>query len=128
MNYLIDTHVLLWVMLNPSKLSDKAKSIIKDRKNGIYISKISLWEIAIKIKIGKLEINMDFNRMIKSIIDNDIEILDLSTVHITETLKLPFHHRDPFDRLLIAQAKFEDFIFITKDEKLKKYKIKILWG
>ena len=126
MNYLIDTHILLWVMLDPKKLSKEAQNIIENTENKIYVSKISLWEIAIKIKIGKLNIKTDFINIYKLLLSNDFDILDLSNQHIAETLQLPLYHRDPFDRMLIAQAKNENLKIITKDRNFKKYEVEIL--
>ncbi|OQX97145.1 MAG: hypothetical protein B6I24_09805 [Bacteroidetes bacterium 4572_128] len=127
MKYLIDTHILLWLMLEPQKLSNRIKNILENIDNILYVSNISLWEIAIKIKIGKLNIKMDFKNIFEVLKANDFKILNLCDEHISETLFIELHHRDPFDRMLIAQAKFENLIIITKDANFKKYDINILW-
>ena len=125
--YLIDTHILLWLMLEPQKLSNAVKKTLQNTNNELYISRISLWEIAIKIKIGKLNIKMNFIDICVALKENDFILLDLKNKHIVETLALPFHHRDPFDRMLIAQAKTENLTIITKDQNFSEYNIDILW-
>ena len=124
--FLIDTHILLWLMLEPNKLSKKVKSTLKNFDNELFVSKISLWEIAIKMKIGKLDIKMNFDDIFDILENNDLKLLDLSNKHIAKTLLFDLHHRDPFDRMLIAQAKTENMTIITKDKSFSKYDIDIL--
>lgn len=88
----------------------------------------SLWEMAIKIKIGKLNLGFDFQELTIYLIRNNIEILPIAFEHILETMNLEDHHRDPFDRIIIAQAKFESLTIISKDENFPRYDhIKLIW-
>ena len=125
--FLIDTHVLIWLVSESKKISEKAFSILNHRENKIYISTISLWEISIKEKIGKLDLGLTIDELIKELKFNEIEIFTINTNHIKELQNLDLHHRDPFDRMLIAQSKTENMTIITKDNSFSKYDIDILW-
>ncbi|MEM6842852.1 MAG: type II toxin-antitoxin system VapC family toxin [Bacteroidota bacterium] len=105
----------------------KAQEVIVDLNNSIYVSIVSLWEIAIKLSIGKLELTKSIDDLIEGIDIQGYTLLPISvdTVKIIENL--PFHHRDPFDRLLIAQAKVDDLTIITSDDKFEGYDIKRYW-
>lgn len=126
MRYLIDTHILIWLMLEPKKLSTRATAILKNINNTLYISKISLWEIAIKTKIGKLDIKIEFKEIFNILKKHDLILMSLENEHIIQTLNLPMHHRDPFDRMLIAQAQIENLTIITNDGSFVKYEVDIL--
>lgn len=123
MRYLIDTHVLLWFNSGSLELSQKAKEIILDKKNVVLISIASLWEISIKTSIGKLQISGEYESIIDEITKNDIEILPINFAHTVVQNKLPFHHRDPFDRIIIAQGIVENISLISKDEIFDLYLI-----
>ncbi len=125
--YLIDTHVLIWLVSESEKISRKAFSILNRRENKIYISTISLWEISIKEKIGKLDLGLSIDELITELKFNEIEIFTINTNHIKELKNLELHHRDPFDRMLIAQGKTENMTIITKDKSFSKYDVDILW-
>ncbi|MEM9830957.1 MAG: type II toxin-antitoxin system VapC family toxin [Bacteroidota bacterium] len=127
MNYLLDTNALLWAMEKSPALTKKAQEVIVDLNNSIYVSIVSLWEIAIKLSIGKLELTKSMDDLIEGIDIQGYTLLPISvdTVKIIENL--PFHHRDPFDRLLIAQAKVDDLTIITSDDKFEGYDIKRYW-
>ena len=127
MNYLIDTHILLWMMLEPNKLSEKVKSVLVNYSNTIYVSQVSLWEMAVKIKIGKLDIKMSLTDIINKMNNHGILILPIKNNHIEETINLELHHRDPFDRLIIAQTRVENMTIISKDSNFSKYDVEILW-
>jgi PIN domain nuclease of toxin-antitoxin system len=128
MNYLLDTHTLLWFDHNRSKLSETAKNILKDPDNLLYMSPASVWEIQIKIQLGKLSIPLPLPDMIeRQRADNNIEILFIALPHIYGLAQLPLHHRDPFDRLLLAQALVEDITLISADPNLNSYPVKIAW-
>jgi len=121
--YLLDTHFLIWVMNTPKNISKKTIEIIKNKGNKVFVSQVSLWEIAIKQKIGKLEF-LDSLESFKEDIENaGFEYLRIDDAHIFETLKIELksEHKDPFDRLLIAQAKTENLVLITDDQKFKLY-------
>ncbi len=123
MNLLLDTHVLLWWLDNHPTLSKKAKAAIADGKNLVFISAVIIWEIRIKQELGKLEIPRNFRRVLE---DQPFEILDITVEHAYAVGDLPAHHRDPFDRMLVAQAKVEGLTLVTRDIHLKKYKIPLI--
>ena len=124
MKYLLDTHYVLWSLLEPSKINEKIKEILEDPNKIKNISKISFWEISVKYKIGKLELNgITPEDILAGSQEAGFEIYDLSVEDITSSYKLPFidNHRDPFDRLIIWQCMQNDLIMITADEKIKEY-------
>lgn len=121
MRFLIDTHVFLWFIDNAKELSKTAKKTIEDGNNEIFISIASLWEISIKIALGKLSINGDYESVIDDLNDNSIQILPVNFAHTVEQNKLPFHHRDPFDRIIISQALVENINFISGDTIFDDY-------
>ena len=123
MPYLLDTHILLFWYDNPKLLSDKARAIIENPNNVVFISSVSTWEIAIKKSLGKLNVP---DRLFDLVKNGDFLELPITIAHTKKLLSLPDHHRDPFDRLLIAQAMEENATFITRDEKIIKYKIKTI--
>lgn len=105
MRLLLDTHAFLWFVLNDPQLSVTAQNVIADPANDILISPASYWEIAIKVALGKLDLHASYDDFMQhGIIDNDMEILPIEPKHTSRLTTLPLHHRDPFDRLLIAQA------------------------
>ena len=123
MNLLLDTHVLLWWLdANPS-LSEKAKETIADGNNLVLISAAVIWEIRIKEALGKLEIPSNFRRVLER---QPFEMLAINAEHAHAVGDLPAHHRDPFDRMLIAQAKVERLTIVTRDAIIKQYKIPII--
>lgn len=124
MNYLIDTHALIWYISGNKKLSKKTVASIEDEKNQVYVSKASLWEITIKLSLEKLDISIPFEELENFLEDHAFSILDYNFSHLETLLSLPFHHRDPFDRMIIAQAKTDDLIIITKDDAFKDYEVK----
>ena len=127
MNYLIDTHAALWFLAEDESLSKKAKAIIETSPN-IYISTASLWEISIKYSMHKLDIILpDLSIFIDDYIKQTYSILNIRPNHIKAVVDLPFIHRDPFDRMLVAQAKVEDMTLITCDQYIPKYPIKTVW-
>src|SRR5215213_196665 len=105
MRALLDTHSFIWFVEGDQNLSPAARQSITDPANEILLSAASLWEIAIKVSIGKLSLTQPFQTsVLGQMAYNDIRLLDISVAHILEVLTLPFHHRDPFDRMIIAQA------------------------
>ncbi len=129
MRLLIDTHVLLWFVDNDPQLSKRASALISDPSNDVLVSMASLWEMAIKFSGGKLKLQPDFAGFVSAhLAANDFEILPIETLHLAEVAHLPFHHRDPFDRLLIAQSRAENIPLISADVAFDAYGIKRLWS
>lgn len=126
--YLLDTHIFIWWIQDNKQLSKKAKKLISNPANEIYISSASIWEMSIKCKLGKLEIK-DYSEefLKKQIIDNSFSFLPISLKHSFKIFELVISHKDPFDHMLIAQAQIEDCAIITKDKLFKKYDVKIEW-
>lgn len=123
MNFLLDTHVLLWWLDDNSDLSEKARSVITDGEHLVFVSAATIWEIRIKEALGKLKIPRNFQKVLR---DQPFEMLDITTDHAHAVGALPDHHRDPFDRMLVAQAKTEGLSLVTRDRHLKNYNIPIV--
>lgn len=128
MKYLLDTHTFLWFINDDASLSSTANALIEDPENTIYLSVASIWEMAIKVSLDKLEMPSPFTEFIdEQLNENTIILLNIKTTHTGIVATLPFHHRDPFDRLIIAQSKVEDISVIGKDAIFNDYGIKRLW-
>ncbi len=123
MNCLLDTHVVLWWLDGGEGLSEKAFDAISDGKNVVFISAASIWEIRVKEAIGKLMIPNNFQKVLSS---QPFEMLPVTAEHAHEISKLPLIHRDLFDRMLVAQARFEKLTLVSRDTLLKKYKIPLI--
>ena len=126
MNYLIDTHILIWHAENSSKLSSRFADVLNNPSNDIVVSYASLWEIAIKQSLGKLNVSMTLSELENHLQENLFTLLNTSVVQLERLQELPFHHNDPFDRLLIAQAQEENLIIITEDGNFKYYDVNLL--
>lgn len=122
--YLIDTQALLWAADDADRLGSEAVSILADPLNSVYISMGSLWEISIKASIGKLEIPESFFRQVFA---SGYLKLSLEVEHLQRYRELPLHHRDPFDRLLVAQAQVEGLRIISDDSALSGYEVETIW-
>lgn len=128
MRLLLDTHAFIWYTLNDEKLSNSAKILINNGNNQIFLSMASFWEMGIKHSIGKLRFKVPFDQfMEQQIYLNNFAILNIETTHIAIIASLPLHHRDPFDRLLIAQAMSEQIPIISIDLAFDAYPIQRLW-
>lgn len=128
MRLLLDTHTFLWFVAGNRRLSGNVREKIADTTNPAFISAASLWEIAIKISTGKLVMEEPFDTFITQQLQlNEIEILPITFAHIVRVAALPFHHRDPFDRLLVAQALVEGLSIVSADPLLDAYPIARLW-
>lgn len=132
MKYLLDTHTLLWVLFDDEKLSEKARDIIENSDNEIYVSTITYWEISLKYAIGKLELeNITPEELPNKAKEINIETLEITEDEAATFYKLPIiKHKDPFDRLLIWQAINRNITLISKDEVMKEYQkfgLKNLW-
>lgn len=128
MRLLLDTHAWLWFVLGDVSLSPTARGLIEDPINQKQISPASYWEIAIKISVGKYALPVPYDQFMLDAIDGQgFTVLPLLAVHTSLLCSLPFHHRDPFDRLLIAQAKSEGMSVVSGDAVLDMYGVNRLW-
>ena len=128
MKILLDTNSFLWFISGSERLSINARDRIADLDNQLFLSSASLWEIAIKVSIEKLELLQPYNQLIpQQLEENDINILPIELSHLTTVVELPFYHRDPFDRLIIAQALTEDLPVVSPDSLFSQYAIKLIW-
>ena len=128
MRLLLDTHSFLWFVGGDSSLSVAARLLIEDVDNSVLLSAASVWEIAIKVSLGKLHLEQPFDVLIpQQLLANHIELLGITLQHAAIVARLPFHHRDPFDRLLIAQAIVEQIPVITRDPAFDAYPVQRLW-
>jgi len=128
MKVLLDTHAFLWWITDHPKLSSRAREIISDIENELFFSAASGWEITIKVQIGRLKLPDEPHRFIPGQLRmNAIQSLPILMSHALHVFTLPDHHRDPFDRLLIAQAQLEGFPIMSADPQIAKYQIEIIW-
>lgn len=128
MRLLLDTHSFLWYIEDDDKLSQRAEQIISDMDNEVLLSIGSLWEIAIKYGIGKLSLSRAFSEFIPEQLQiNQIDVLPISLPHLATYTELPFYHRDPFDRLIIAQAMVENIPVVSRDRPFQEYSIDVIW-
>ena len=121
MRLLLDTHTFLQYYSGSPELSDQARQCLDDTKNDFWVSIASLWEIAIKNSIGKLDLDKSFDDFCKDVVEKGFIFLPVDIVHIIKYTKLPFHHRDPFDRIIVAQAISENLDFVSKDDIMELY-------
>ncbi len=126
-NNLLDTHTLLWYIDGNEKISDAARTLIEEKGIVNFVSIISLWEISIKISLGKLEILTPFSNFSQLINENGFEILPISFEDILLLTNLPFHHRDPFDRMLVVQSINNNLKILSRDEILDNYQVNRIW-
>jgi len=128
MRLLIDTHTFLWFIMGNSKLSLKARALIEEEGNEKLLSTASLWEMAIKISLGKLSFAEPFSELIPQQIEiNGIKLLNIGINHLSRLTSLPFHHRDPFDRLLVAQCIVERLPLASADSVFDDYPVERIW-
>ena len=127
MNNLIDTHTLIWFLNGEKDLSEKAKQAIEDKDAVNFVSIASLWEIAIKISLGKLELSVPFYKISEQIMNNGFQILPITFEDTLILSSLPFNHRDPFDRIIISQSISSNLTIISKDSSFKSYPVALVW-
>lgn len=128
MKFLLDTHSFLWWVGNDHRLSSAARDGIASSENEVYFSVVSAWEMAIKIKLGRLSLERGLERFLKTHLSrNAFSILPVGLNHAIQLDTLPLHHRDPFDRMLIAQAQSEKMRFITNDLYVNRYDVAVFW-
>lgn len=126
MDNLLDTHAVIWFINGEEALSKNARKVIESNSAGNYVSIASLWEIAIKVSLNKLELKRPYQDIHHLIISNAFKVLSISFDDTSTISALPFHHRDPFDRIIVAQALNTNLQVISKDEILKLYGIPIV--
>ncbi|MBL8295373.1 MAG: type II toxin-antitoxin system VapC family toxin [Bryobacterales bacterium] len=118
MRILLDTHLILWWLLDSPSLSEQARTLISFPENTVFVSAVSFWEIWLKVSLGKLRLPADFEARFAA---EYFENLPLTSAQTREVATLPWHHRDPFDRMLVAQAKTEEMTLLTADEVVTLY-------
>ena len=122
MNIIIDTHIFLWALSDPLRLSDAKRSALEDLSNTIYVSAVTIAELMIKTSIGKLEINFNPVEMAK---ESGFALLSFSSESALLLKDMPFHHKDPFDRMLIAQSLADNYPIMTQDPKIAQYSCQV---
>jgi PIN domain nuclease of toxin-antitoxin system len=128
MKLLLDTHTFIWWDSEPAKLSPQVLALCQDRTNSLLLSVASIWEMQIKLQLGKLKLNLPLVEIIESQQQrNNIEVLPVALAHVLALQDLPPHHKDPFDRLLIAQANVEGATLLCNDPVFAKYGVNTLW-
>ena len=124
---MLDTHTLIWFFEKNPRISSKAQSIIDDKNNIVHVSIASLWEIAIKVSLGKLDISLTTDELLERIDEEDFLMVNILSEHLRIIQSLPHHHRDPFDRMIIAQADAEKCTIISIDNAFDAYSTSVLW-
>ena len=127
MKLLLDTHTFLWWDSEPEKLSQRALELCQNPENILILSVASIWEMQIKIQLGKLKIKMPLSELIRQQQENGVGILPVEASHIFAVENLPNHHKDPFDRLLVAQAIVEDAVLVSADPLITQYPVRVDW-
>ncbi|MGL5835711.1 MAG: type II toxin-antitoxin system VapC family toxin [Waterburya sp.] len=129
MRILLDTQIFLWALAEPKRLGEDTKSLLQSRENQLYFSAASSWEISIKAGLGKLPLPEPPDKYVSSRMANlKIFPLDITHYHTFIVYQLPLHHRDPFDRILIATAIAEDIYLMSADEQFRRYDVNLIWG
>ncbi|HKQ08234.1 MAG TPA: type II toxin-antitoxin system VapC family toxin [Blastocatellia bacterium] len=128
MKLLLDTHTFIWWANEPEKLSEKVAAACQDSSNMLILSVVSVWEMQIKMQLGKLKINRPIEELIKTQQQaNSMQVLPVKLAHVLSLNNLPAHHKDPFDRLLIAQANIEGATLVSVDPAFSSYNVQLLW-
>ena len=128
MRVLLDTHAFLWLINDDSRLSESARQTFLNLENSLFFSAASLWEICIKLSLGKISLRGGWFQTIQEEMEiNSVQWLPIEMMHCVEVAEMPFHHRDPFDRMLIAQAIVEKMQILSRDTRLSDYTIERIW-
>lgn len=128
MRLLLDTHVFIWWDSEPAKLSPRVLALCQDRENTLLLSVVSAWEIQVKIQLGKLKLHMPLSHLIEGQQEtNALGVLPITLDHVLALEALPAHHKDPFDRLLLAQSTVEDVVLVSKDPVFTNYPVNVVW-
>ena len=125
MNLLLDTHILLWWLSDPEKLTPEVRSLIRDGNNTVYVSSVVAWEIAIKKSLGKLKAPDNLGEIIR---EENFTPLNITVSHALNITSLENHHADPFDRMLVSQAQIESLTIVTRDANISKYPVTMIRG
>lgn len=127
MRFLLDTQVIVWWHIDPAQVSPRVTEIVQDRRNDVFWSMASAMEIAIKTSLGKLDVGEPLDRFFPNLRRAGFLPLEVNDDHCVELSRLPWHHRDPFDRLLVAQARVQGIPILSIDEKLRAYDVEVVW-
>ena len=127
MNLLLDTHTFLWFVTGDKRLSARARRAMEGEDAELFLSAASIWEMAIKSSLGRLTLPMPLNEYIAEKLEHGFRILPVDWTQAAAVEKMPFHHRDPFDRLLVAQAVAEGMPLVSADPEFRAYKVKVIW-
>ena len=128
MKLLLDTHVFLWINEDSERLSQTVKNLCNSEEHEFYLSMASPWEMQIKYQLGKLSLAMPVEELVdKNRLENNIQLLAIDLPHISYLKQLPAHHKDPFDRIIIAQAIIEDLTVVTIDHAFAEYPVPTIW-
>lgn len=128
MNLILDTHTFLWFVFGNARMSERAEALIQDSRNRKFISLASPWEVGVKVSTGKLTVSQPVDQFFaEEMYANSVELLPITLAHIACVSTLPFHHRDPFDRMLIAQSLTENIAVISADAVFDAYGVVRLW-
>lgn len=128
MRVLLDTHSLLWLITGDASLPTNARNVARSTSNACFVSAASLWEISIKHSIGKVHVKTGLEHIFDLIRQTGFDLLPISERHMLASAKLPFHHRDPFDRMLIAQASCEGLTLMSRDPVFASYGAQVVWS
>lgn len=128
MKLLIDTHVFLWLRNSPDKIPNKVFQLYQNTSHDVFLSMVSIWEMQIKSQLGKLDLDLPLGELVEQqCLENGLQILNIKANHIYALKNLPFHHNDPFDRLIISQAQTESLKLVSADTTLDNYDIDLIW-
>jgi PIN domain nuclease of toxin-antitoxin system len=127
MHYLLDTHVLLWLLTDEQTIPAATRQMLADPANSLAVSVVSIWEIAIKRRLGKLTLSQPTQAIIDELTRLDITLIPMLSQHVLLVEQLPLHHSDPFDRLIIAQAMVENQIIVSRDRYFATYPVSVRW-
>jgi len=127
MKGLLDTHTLIWWDSDPQRLSNAALAFLREPSNTVLLSVVSVWEMAIKVQLGRLSLNLPLRTIVRQQQANGLQVLPVTLDHVLALEALPTPHKDPFDRLLVAQAIAEGAVLLTSDKMFRNYPVNIVW-
>lgn len=127
MKLLLDTHTAIWFITDDQQLPDYSKRLIENADHQCFVSTATFWEMGIKYSLGKLKLKADLEKIFEIFFETGFLLLPITTDHILTNASMAFYHRDPFDRLIIAQAKREGYSIISKDHEFEKYEVDLIW-